>query len=139
MHNTRQIFIGAAILIIGLIALVGTMFDVDLGRFLCPTVLILAGVWLLVRPRTARLDTAFTTKLLGDERRSGEWQVADGVYHQLSTADPWQASMVAPPTIVTEDPRASAVRRQRAKGSVATNKTALTAMMSGPAGSPVKW
>jgi predicted membrane protein len=77
VHNTRQIFIGAAILIIGLIALVGTMFDMDLGRFLCPTVLILAGVWLLVRPRTARLDTAFTTKLLGDVRRSGEWQVAD--------------------------------------------------------------
>jgi len=27
---------------------------------------------------------------------TGDWQVADGVYHQLSTADPWQASMIAP-------------------------------------------
>ena len=26
---------------------------------------------------------------------TGDWQVADGVYHQLSAADPWQASMVA--------------------------------------------
>ena len=26
---------------------------------------------------------------------TGEWEVSDGVYHQLSTADPWQASMVA--------------------------------------------
>ncbi|MHC4329926.1 MAG: hypothetical protein ACYSWW_17565, partial [Planctomycetota bacterium] len=26
---------------------------------------------------------------------TGDWQVADSVYHQLSTADPWQASMVA--------------------------------------------
>jgi len=26
---------------------------------------------------------------------TGDWQVADGVYHQLSTSDPWQASMVA--------------------------------------------
>ena len=26
---------------------------------------------------------------------TGDWQVADGVYHQLSTADPWLASMVA--------------------------------------------
>ena len=26
---------------------------------------------------------------------TGDWQVADGVYHQLSTADPWQASMIA--------------------------------------------
>ena len=27
---------------------------------------------------------------------TGDWQVADGVYHQLSTADPWLVSMVAP-------------------------------------------
>ncbi|UCF14751.1 MAG: hypothetical protein JSW59_15160 [Phycisphaerales bacterium] len=26
---------------------------------------------------------------------TGDWQVADGVYHQLATADPWQASMIA--------------------------------------------
>ncbi|MBN1805486.1 MAG: hypothetical protein JW837_09560, partial [Sedimentisphaerales bacterium] len=26
---------------------------------------------------------------------AGEWEVAGGIYHQLSTADPWQASMVA--------------------------------------------
>jgi hypothetical protein len=26
---------------------------------------------------------------------TGDWQVADGVYHQVSTADPWLASMVA--------------------------------------------
>jgi len=26
---------------------------------------------------------------------TGDWQVADGVYHQLGTADPWQASMIA--------------------------------------------
>ncbi|MHC4519485.1 MAG: hypothetical protein ACYTAS_12920, partial [Planctomycetota bacterium] len=29
------------------------------------------------------------------EAITGDWQVADGVYHQLSTASPWQASMVA--------------------------------------------
>ncbi|MCP4257730.1 MAG: hypothetical protein GY774_09425 [Planctomycetes bacterium] len=26
---------------------------------------------------------------------TGDWQVGDGVYHQLAAADPWQASMVA--------------------------------------------
>ena len=26
---------------------------------------------------------------------TGQWQVADGVYHQLDTASPWQASMIA--------------------------------------------
>jgi predicted membrane protein len=77
MRNTRQIFVGIAIIVIGLIALIGSVFDVDLGRFLCPTVLILAGVWLLVRPRMASPGTAFTAKLLGDVRRSGEWQVAE--------------------------------------------------------------
>lgn len=29
------------------------------------------------------------------EAVSGEWEVGDGVYHQLLAADPWQASMVA--------------------------------------------
>ncbi|MBW7989707.1 MAG: hypothetical protein FVQ84_06800 [Planctomycetes bacterium] len=29
------------------------------------------------------------------EMITGDWQVADGVYHQLAGADPWQASMVA--------------------------------------------
>ena len=77
MHNTRQIFVGAAITIIGLIALIGAIFEVDLGRFVCPTVFILAGVWLLVRIRMTHPGTAFTTKLLGDVRRRGEWQVSD--------------------------------------------------------------
>jgi hypothetical protein len=77
MHNTRQIFVGVAIIAIGLVALIGAIFDVDLGRFLCPTVLILAGVWLLVRPRMVRSGAAFTAKLLGDVRRSGEWQVVE--------------------------------------------------------------
>jgi hypothetical protein len=77
MHNTRQIFVGVAIIVIGLIALIGSIFDVDLGRFLCPTILILAGVWLLVRPRMVRSGTLLTTKLLGDVRRSGEWQVVE--------------------------------------------------------------
>ena len=77
MRSTRQIFVGVAITAIGLIALLGSIFDIDLGRFLCPTVLILAGVWLLVRPRMARPGTAFTTRLLGDVRRRGEWQVAE--------------------------------------------------------------
>ena len=77
MHNTRLIFVGVAIIVIGLIALIGNIFDVDLGRFLCPTILILLGMWLLVRPRMVRAGTAFTTKLLGDVRRSGEWQVVE--------------------------------------------------------------
>jgi lia operon protein LiaF len=77
MHNTRQIFVGIAIIVIGLIALIGSIFDVDLGRFLCPTILILAGVWLLVRPRMVGSGTLLTTKVLGDVRRSGEWQVVE--------------------------------------------------------------
>jgi predicted membrane protein len=77
MYNTRLIFVGVAIIVIGLIALIGNILDLDLGRFLCPTILILAGVWLLVRPRMARPGTTFTTKLLGDVRRSGEWQAVE--------------------------------------------------------------
>jgi hypothetical protein len=77
MRNTKQIFVGVAIIAIGLVALFGSIFDIDLGRFLCPTVLILAGAWLLVRPRMVSPGTALTIKLLGDVRRSGEWQVVE--------------------------------------------------------------
>jgi predicted membrane protein len=81
MRNNTQIFIGVAILVIGLVSLIGSIFDVDMGNFLCPTALILVGVWLLVRPRLVSPGTAFTTRLLGDVRRRGEWQVADEEIH----------------------------------------------------------
>ncbi len=77
MRNHVLTLIGVAILLAGLISLIGAIFDVDTGRFVCPTLVILLGVGLLLRPRMLPASTAFDVRLLGDIRRRGAWQVAD--------------------------------------------------------------
>jgi lia operon protein LiaF len=77
MHSKWQIYVGIFIILIGLISLIGAVFDVDVGVFCAPVGLIALGVWLLLRPRLAGPDTAVRLKLLGDVRRRGDWQVAD--------------------------------------------------------------
>jgi len=77
MHNKGQIFIGILIILIGLMFLIGSIFDVDVGAFCWPIGLIALGVWLLLRPQLVSPDTAVRLKLLGDVRRYGDWEVAD--------------------------------------------------------------
>jgi hypothetical protein len=77
MRNYGQIFIGVAIIVLGVTFLLGAIFDLDVGRFLCPTGLIVIGTWLLLRPLLARGSTEFRAKAIGDVRRRGDWQVVD--------------------------------------------------------------
>lgn len=77
MHSKWQIFIGIVIILIGLMFLIGNIFDVDVGAFCLPVGLIALGVWLLLRPRLVGPDTAVQMKLVGDVRRRGAWQVTD--------------------------------------------------------------
>jgi lia operon protein LiaF len=77
MRNKWQVYIGIFIILIGLMSLIGAIFDVDVGVFCAPIGLIALGVWLLLRPRLVSPDTAARLKLLGDVRRYGDWQVAD--------------------------------------------------------------
>ena len=77
MHNKWQVYIGSVIVVIGLMFLIGAIFDVDVGAFCWPVGLIALGVWLLLRPRLVGPDTAVRLILLGDVRRYGDWQVSD--------------------------------------------------------------
>jgi lia operon protein LiaF len=77
MHSKWQIYVGIFIILIGLMSLIGVVFDVDVGVFCAPMGLIALGVWLLLRPRLAGPDTAVRLRLLGDVRRRGDWQVTD--------------------------------------------------------------
>jgi hypothetical protein len=77
MRNRTLIYIGVGIIIIGAISLIDVVTDLDLGRLLCPTLLILLGVWFLLRPRLLGPDVAFNVKLLGDVRRRGVWHLTD--------------------------------------------------------------
>ena len=67
MHNKGQIFIGILIILIGLMSLIGSIFDVDVGAFCWPIGLIALGVWLLLRPQLVSPGTAVRLKLLGDK------------------------------------------------------------------------
>ena len=71
------------------------------GRFLtCGTLVVLVLLACWSRPAGAQLYFAddFDAPEASEgkwEVITGEWQIADGVYHQLATASPWQVSMVA--------------------------------------------
>ncbi len=77
MRNQSQILIGGAIILFGLLFLIGAVFDVDAGTLCVPTGLILLGIWILVRPRLVSPDTSLHMRLFGPFRRAGDWPVAD--------------------------------------------------------------
>lgn len=77
MYNKQQAFIGIVIVLIGVVLLIGTIFDIDVGSLCFPTVLIAAGILLLLRPQLFDPNTPGRLKLLGDVRRRGAWQVTD--------------------------------------------------------------
>jgi len=77
MRNRGQLFIGILLTLIGLMFLVGDLFDVNVWAFCWPVGLILLGVWLLLRPQLVSSDTAVRQKILGDIHRDGVWQVAN--------------------------------------------------------------
>jgi lia operon protein LiaF len=75
MRYRGQLIIGSAVILVGVLMLIGAVFDVDMGILCFPTVLILLGIWILVRPQMVRPGTGVAVRLLGDVRRSGSWQV----------------------------------------------------------------
>ncbi|MBE9508803.1 MAG: cell wall-active antibiotics response protein [Chloroflexi bacterium] len=77
MRNQWHVFIGILIILVGLVFLVGTILDVDVGALCLPIGLIALGVFMLLRPHLISPDTAMRLRLLGGVRRHGAWQVTD--------------------------------------------------------------
>lgn len=77
MRNRGQVILGAILLIIGVLFLLGHVFNIDVGRLICPLALIVTGVWLLLRPRLIQPGAGLEQKILGDIHRDGAWQVCD--------------------------------------------------------------
>ncbi len=75
MYNRGYLFIGAAVIVLGLLALVSALIGVDLCALVLPLLLIAAGIYILVRPRFAPPDVAMRVHLLGNIKRSGAWTV----------------------------------------------------------------
>ncbi len=75
MRSQGQIFLGLALVLLGLFYLFGVVFHVDVGALCFPIFLILLGAWLLIRPRTAGPGVKTTFAPLADLDRRGAWPV----------------------------------------------------------------
>jgi predicted membrane protein len=79
MRNRTQLYIGLGLILIGIITFLGIFFNYDFGAIFCPSILILIGIWLLVRPRTSVAGTE-NFRFVGDVRRRGDWKVEGQEY-----------------------------------------------------------
>ena len=76
MRNQAQLIFGGLIIIIGFLALLSNLFDIDFGSFFLPAVLIFVGFLIIFRPRSLSPGTGFKLRFLGDVIHRGEWNVA---------------------------------------------------------------
>ena len=74
MRNTGLLFFGGLLILIGLASLVESVFSINLWAFFWPSLLIVLGLWLLVRPRWPRLSRGVDVNFIGDVQRSGAWK-----------------------------------------------------------------
>ena len=75
MRNQSQLLFGALLILLGLLFLIGTVFNINVWAFCWPIGLIVLGVWILLRPQLSP-DTQVHMTPLGSVRRDGAWRVA---------------------------------------------------------------
>lgn len=77
MVNRGQLTIGMVLVLLGVIFLLGTLFNINVWAICWPAGLIALGVWLILRPRLTGPGTGSEVVLLGELRRRGNWTVRD--------------------------------------------------------------
>lgn len=77
MQHRGQVVLGAFLVAIGTIILLGNLLGVNLWRLFWPLLLIALGIWFILRPRMVEEGTHVTQRLLGDVRRAGPARVED--------------------------------------------------------------
>jgi predicted membrane protein len=77
MRNQGQLYMGGAIIVIGVLILIGNLTNVDFGVYCWPLAFILLGVWLIVRPRMLEPGATLTQRLIGEIERAGDYAVTD--------------------------------------------------------------
>lgn len=77
MRNRGELIAGSALVLLGLIFLLGTLFNINIWAICWPIGLILLGVWLVVRPRLAGPDRNVNILLISDFDRRGKWDIHD--------------------------------------------------------------
>jgi Cell wall-active antibiotics response LiaF, C-terminal len=76
MYKRGYIFIGGALIVLGLIFLLGQVLHMDMCPFILALGLIGIGVVMILRPRFVPPGTAVDVRILGDVKRRGEWIAA---------------------------------------------------------------
>jgi hypothetical protein len=82
MKNRNQIIIGSVLIVLGLAYAAATLLDIELSGAFWPLLLILLGVWMLLRPRLAN-NSGDEYHLLGDVVRTGRWKVENEEHWML--------------------------------------------------------
>ncbi len=75
MRNQPQVWLGLAIVLVGVVLLFNTLFRIDIWDYCWPIGLIALGVLFLVRPRTLSPNSESSAIVIGDVRRAEGWQV----------------------------------------------------------------
>ena len=75
MRNTGVLFFGGLLILIGVLVLAGSIFDVSIWKFFWPILLILLGLWILIRPRWVSPRGPAQFLIFDNLRRKGAWQV----------------------------------------------------------------
>jgi lia operon protein LiaF len=75
--NKGTLAFGLVLVFLGVMALVGNLTGINIWAVCWPGALILVGLWLVLRPQMIASGVALEQKILGEVKRSGEWQVRD--------------------------------------------------------------
>jgi predicted membrane protein len=74
-RNSGLLFFGIALIAIGVLSLFSTWLHVNWGSLFFPALLVLFGVWMLIKPRQVGFIGDANVVFIGEVRRSGQWQV----------------------------------------------------------------
>lgn len=79
MRNRGELIFGGILVLLGLILLIGTVFNINVWALCWPAFLIILGLFLVFRPRLGGMgpDANSDVLLLGDRRKRGSWVVRD--------------------------------------------------------------
>ena len=77
MQNRGQLILGGLLILFGVMFLISNFFNIDFGALCWPSLIILVGVWIIVRPRMVSEDTDLRMWVFGDHTRRGDWQAGD--------------------------------------------------------------
>ena len=81
--NRTVIFWGLVLVVGGLVLLAGNLFNINVWALFWPVVLIVLGVWFLMRPASSMPAGITTSRFVGEMHRSGPWQVVNEEFSQF--------------------------------------------------------